>query len=227
MNLIRYPIFISLLVTSLYSQINAKTNDGKDVILNDDGTWNYISKTIPIENNVSNEADEYDFRQINWGFSKAKVSSIEKEKIFPGIDSPTILAYDVTVGGLKALLGYYFINDKLFKAVYIFSETHSNKNDFIFDYNTINDILKSKYGAPKEDKTNWFNDLYKSDYQDYGMAVSLGHLSKYSVWDTPKTSVYNMLTGENFEISHKLSYESKDLVDEVKNQKETKNSSDF
>jgi len=101
-------------------------------------------------------------------------------------------------------------------------EIHSNKSDFIQDYNNFNEILKKKYGEPLEDKRFWKNDLYKDDYSHWGMAISLGHLALYSKWETPHTAIISMLAGENFDIKCGVEYSSKKLKNLEEKSKEKK-----
>lgn len=73
-----------------------------------------------------------------------------------------------------------------------------------------------KYGAvPNSDGIDgdmfWQNDLYQDDYQDWGMAVSCGHMSAFATWETPETDINLGLFGDNYEISLGVEYSSKEL----------------
>ena len=46
-------------------------------------------------------------------------------------NNPDILAYTGEVGGLSTLIGYYFVDNMLYRGGYIFQEEHSNKNIFM------------------------------------------------------------------------------------------------
>ena len=59
---------------------------------------------------------------------------MEKDKYDDGIE---YFVYSTNVASLDALVGYYFVEDKLYSAKYLFQEKHSNRNDFISDFNKI------------------------------------------------------------------------------------------
>ena len=70
------------------------------------------------------------------------------------------------------------------------------------------EILTKKYGKPIEDKQYWKKDLYKNDYQDWGFAISLGHLSYFATWQTNTTDIFLGLYGDNYKINLGVEYES-------------------
>ncbi len=177
--------------------INAVTTTGKSVLLHENGKWEF--------DKITKKQGEYDFRKVHWGMSKAQVKTTETGKIFKDDD---VLGYEGKVVGLDTLIAYIFVNDKLVRAKYIFIEKHTNKNDYLTDYTAIQKILGKKYGEAKDDKTYWKNDLYKSEYQSWGMAIAVGHLSKYANWKTPNSEVWLSLNGDNYKISHSAEYSS-------------------
>jgi hypothetical protein len=93
------------------------------------------------------------------------------------------------------------------RAKYIIIEEHTNKNDFLADRKKLEDLLSEKYGAVAS-KTYWKNDLYKDKPQDYGMAVSVGHMSMYSTWKTGGEEITLALRGDNFKIVLNIEYSS-------------------
>jgi hypothetical protein len=83
------------------------------------------------------------------------------------------------------------------------------------DFDQINTLLEEKYGEPEDQGENWSNDLYRDDPSEYGMALAVGHLTKYSQWLTHRTEVRQLVFGDKFEISHSLRYISRELADVV------------
>ena len=81
---------------------------------------------------------EFDFKKSNWGDTEDDVIAIEGEPDIRGemngLDAYYI-AYEATAVGKDALLVYYFCDDGLFCTKYIFTESHSNENLYIDDYN--------------------------------------------------------------------------------------------
>lgn len=163
-------------------------------------------------------ASEYDVRKVKWGMSMAEVKSSESLPI--SYQTKESLQYKTSILNKDVTLVYQFVGGKLSSAYYISDELHTNKNDFITDYEDFKKTLTKKYGKSKIDKTVWKNNLYKDDYSGWGMAISLGHLVYLSSWETKDTVINNTLWGENFKITHIIGYESKKLEELKKKEKE-------
>lgn len=217
-------ILTSLLLLQLivYGQQSATTEEGKKVLLKADGTWEYVKE---VEVNTEPKFGTFDFRKTSWGMTKDQVKASETEKLEK--EDTDLLAYSGTVSSLNAFIIYVFVNDKLVRTRYLFVEEHTNENDYVSDYKSINSALTEKYGKPKSDKEYWSNNLYKTDYDRRGFAVSLGHLKCFSDWSTNVTEITAALTGDNYKIEHVTEYVSKRFTDLEKNKKKEKNKSDF
>ncbi|MBA7588846.1 hypothetical protein ES708_30916 [subsurface metagenome] len=168
---------------------------------------------------------QYDFRKVNWGMSKEEVKATEDKKPFS--ENDTDLYYkNVEIIGRNFFCSYGFIQDKLYESNYnigtTLGEIHSNKNDYIDDYESVKEILTKKYGKPKRDVVTWKNDLFKNKKQDWGTAISIGHLVYVSTWETPTTEIGVALGGNNYEIWLSVGYDSKELKEWVKKIKEEK-----
>jgi len=163
---------------------------------------------------------KYDYRNSRWGMKKDEVLSTEKNK---PIDSRPhkqyiVVTYTGEVAGLKADYGYFFLDDILVRGGYVLREKHSNNNEYINDYNKLKEILTRKYGSPIKSDSYWYKDLYKDRPQDYGMAVSMGHLAFQSDWETDRTLIRLTLMGDNFKLNSALNYASKlhkELIDKT------------
>lgn len=199
-------------------QQEAVTSDGKTVILNGDGTWVYREDSSRSEFNFS-------FRQTSWGMTRAAVKRGESFEL--AREDADFLIYSGTVFNEPCHIYYIFVDDKLVRAKYVFVQEHSNQNDFLSDFSKLKEQLASKYGAAIEDNHYWSNDLYKSDYQGWGMAVAVGHLSFFTHWDTPVTEIWLALSGENYNISLSVEYTSRALEALEKEKQKKKNESDF
>ncbi|MBA7549873.1 hypothetical protein ES705_42372 [subsurface metagenome] len=170
------------------------------------------------------EEVKYDFRKTNWGMSIEQVKATENAKLDLEIDS--ILFYSGVrideIYGEDFSCTYFFSEDKLFLALYVISEEHTNDNLYIRDYENLKKVLTKKYGKPKINKTTWNSDFYKNDESKWGFAVSVGDLSYFSSWETPTTLITLELSGDNYEIKRNgLNYESKEYLKEQKD-KESK-----
>ena len=69
-------IFILELSNISTGQQRAVTTDGKNVLLNDDGTWSFEEKVLP-----NNSASKTVFRKSSWDYSYEKVTGTEEIKI--------------------------------------------------------------------------------------------------------------------------------------------------
>jgi hypothetical protein len=200
----KYVISLLLCLVSLNAKaedIKATTTDGKSVLLHADGKWEFVLK--PEQESV------FSFRKTNWGMSKAQVKKLETGKI---LNDDDVLMYEGNIAGLETYIVYNFVDDKLVRASYIYKERHSNKSDYLSDYLSVQKILINKYGKPAEEETLWKNDLYKDDYQEWGMALAVGHLVKYCVWNVSDTEIAHLISGDNFDINHGVEYKSVSLA---------------
>jgi hypothetical protein len=165
-------------------------------------------------------ANDFTFRKSKWGMTAAEVKASEPLEI--AREDEGLLGYKTSVIGKDVFVVYFFIDNQLTRARYVLAESHSNKNDFITDYEDFKKILIKKYGNPVQDESLWRNDLYKDDYSDWGTAISLGHLLYFSNWKTNDTEISNMLMGENYDISCIVEYSSTNLKEIEKKAQEKK-----
>ena len=134
------------------------------------------------------------------------------------------MAYGVTLNRKDFFCFYYFLEDKLYHSAYGFTGEHTNNNDYIYDYKELKESLTQKYGKPIYDEVTWGNDLYKSDKQEWGFAISLGHLMYLASWETPTTIIALTLKGDNYKIDLLIVYDSKELKEWAKQIKEKETS---
>ncbi|MCP5048343.1 MAG: hypothetical protein GY940_14330 [bacterium] len=155
------------------------------------------------------------FRKAKWGMSMAQVKKVETQKLKQ--QSGTVLMYTDTLLDLPVSCLYQFSGEKLTVGAYVFSQKHTNKNDFISDFQRVKKALTKKYGPPMSNNDRlWKNDLYKDDRQQWGFAVSLGHLQFFAFWQTPETRIVLELSGDNYKIKMFLRYDSLKLKTEEK-----------
>ncbi len=171
------------------------------------------------------DKENYDFRKSRWGMSRDEVKSTE-DATFIG-STEDFLFYDGRVANMDCGISYNFVNNMLVSARYGFTEEHSNKNDYLYDFFKLKDILKEKYGDPAIDDIDWRNRLYVDSEEDYGFAVSLGHLELFAAWDTPSTGISCRLYGDNYEVELGVLYRSKAHQHLVEKNLESKDLDDF
>jgi hypothetical protein len=170
-------------------------------------------------------AQNSDFRKVNFGDNLEKIKNTETMEFLMGDDNPEIpngyqSMYEGKVGGIDTYLLYNFYNDSLYQAAYMFIKEHkSNRNGFISDYNNIKKILEKKYGKgtyPNGKEYYWSNDLYQDAYEDWGMALAIGHLRvvieyNYIANNGNNIQIRHALTGANYKVSHGMVYTDSEL----------------
>ncbi|MCD8403926.1 hypothetical protein [Tenacibaculum finnmarkense] len=210
--------------TSILFLLNGENYDLKTVI-------EYSSKELStIEDQVRNNKalsnfSENGFRKSKWGANVSTVKTNEKLEIID--ESNSLLAYKTKISGIETIIGYLFTEGKLTSGRYLSTEEHSNKNDYINDYNNLKELLEKKYGKPKKDKKIWKNNLYQDDYSHWGFAVSLGHLLYYSSWKTENSEISVILSGENYKIELMTEFNSVELKKFKEKANENKNLNKF
>lgn len=159
---------------------------------------------------------KYDFRAVQWGMSVAEVKSSEKTK--PSLENKTGVYYRNQRAGVHpADLMYFFKEGKLIGASYTIGEEHSEKQLFIEDFLDVNSILIGKFGDPTRKNEKWINTLYKDDPSKHGLAISAGQLSYIWVWESERTRIGHVMSGDNFEIKHTLHFDQKGQTVEFQN----------
>jgi len=158
---------------------------------------------------MATAAEAPDFRNARWAMTRTEVIAVEDEAELRPLSSMNGLAGTVTIVGHSTFVYYMFSNGCLNEGVYIFQTPHTNKNLYIDDYRQLQTLLTSIYGAPVRESTSWHKDLFRNDPSNWGLAISCGDLVLTSVWETPRTTITLMLSGDNYELMHSLSYESR------------------
>ena len=227
---------ISLSVTlgtrNIFADKVATTEDGKKVILMDNGTWKYASpgevealkrapsneKTdapspeVPTSKDISTIVDELktgttaDFRNVKWGMTVAQVKQTEKLKLLE--EGKESLTYDYTLIGMKCNIIYHFKAGKLFSALYTIQQKHHDPALFNKDFVSLRKHLRLMYGTPATIQDIWKNDQFKPDESKWGFAVSIGFLTRLVTWRTGETRVTLQMEGQNHEIFINIKYAS-------------------
>lgn len=168
-----------------------------------------------------------DFRGATCGMTRQQV--IELEGSPPEYQSAGAITFLDDVAGFEVVVIYGFVKatGELAWAGYSFLDTHTNENQYLSDFRSIEGILKNKYGQMKSSDEYWNDDLYRDDPSDHGMAILVGDYSLYNVWETPSTKIIHSLSGENFEANHGVSYYSHEYFPLVEAEDSQEDSDDF
>ncbi|MEP0133381.1 MAG: hypothetical protein ABJJ25_15380 [Eudoraea sp.] len=153
-----------------------------------------------------------DFRKMNWGDSatqlKTKYPDVNWETETDG--KTRIYFTDDYVGGLKATIAYYFVENKFQIGAYIFIEKHSANNLYYEDFVSISTFLKKKYDM--ELNESWNNTSWKGDDDSIGYALAMGHVEIEEAYEDEQKAISHSISGDGFLISHTLRYASMDYV---------------
>jgi len=151
----------------------------------------------------------HDFRKTDWGMNASKVKEVETNKLFK--ETEEILVYNAVVAGYKCLIYYNFAYDKLISARYQVVEKYDDLNKYVIEYNRVKNGLSAKYGKAIEDEIVWKNDTYRSDFPNWGLAISKDQMLFYSSWATDRTDIFYILNGEKSVMDFSIEYYSKEL----------------
>jgi hypothetical protein len=145
---------------------------------------------------------------LHWGDSMA---TVRKQKGTPSSSDHDSLTYSASVAGLDSLAFLSFVNDKLDRVTYVFTSKHADDNLYINDFDNAGVALKGKYGKPETHGVYWRNDLYKDDRTHWGVAIAAGQMYMDAHWETDDTEITHRLLGDNFSVTHGVSYVSREF----------------
>jgi hypothetical protein len=166
------------------------------------------------------------FRDTTWGMTKEQVIAIESATFIQETPSGTVI-YSSSVGGLDAYIAYDFLKTgELVRGNYIFFEEHSNNYGHVEDFDKIQGILEDLYGDIEVTEI-WTDDLFKDDKGNWGTAIGYGSLAMFAEWITADTKVQHGISGENFNISHGISYTALVYQEQWDNEQKQKDSEGF
>jgi tetratricopeptide (TPR) repeat protein len=160
--------------------------------------------------NASGAKSEYDLGETKWGMSKEQVITSEG---MPSAESGDKFLYAAIVFGSKVTKYFDFIDGKLVRAAYMLDETFAEPNQYIVQGNIWVKALKETYGEPTV-LDEWLNDQIRKD-ESYGLAVSAGHLKIHDRWETERTIIDYMLTGNDSKVTTALVYTGKKFLAEI------------
>lgn len=189
-------------------------DDGRKVVLNEDGTWVYHKDVV-----TSAEEGSRGFRKLSWGAHRLDVKQSEPSVAW--LEDDGYLGFESALGGNECLVVFVFLNDMLVRGKYVFSQKFANDNTYLSKFDEFKDMLQKKYGVPDSDNEYWLNDLYQDDYQSWGMAVSAGHMSRFTMWVDGATKVCLSLTGEGYQCDLSIEYSSIEYEAEESKYKES------
>lgn len=174
-------------------------------------------------------AEQPDVRKVALGMTIEQVRAAESVSPASEIkkDGETVLAYETGDFSVSPTsIQYAFRNNALTRATYVFTPQHSDSNDFIADFHTVEAKLRSSLKAPACEQAIWLDDSLQAERIPYlerdrglpsdilpsdasmGLSIALNHLSLVVVWNTPRLQVVHMMVGVDRKILHTVEYRS-------------------
>ena len=174
---------------------------------------------------------DYDFRKTTWGMNQSEVMQSEEgvSKFLEDYNEGGRILFQGDASGIPCYIFYEFSEEKLTQTAYWFyslDKSYDDKDVYISDYFNLKEKLTNKYGNPSIDEQIWNNDLYKSDSEKWGVAISLGHSYIITRWETSVTEMGLVLSGKDNGVNLYILYTSKELKDLMKKVNENNKSRD-
>lgn len=188
-----------------------------------------LLQEIP-SNSKNATKEEFAFRKTNWGMSRDEV--LRSEATAPFHETDEGLMFNGSIVKLEAWIIYVFAAGICIRSKYSIKEQHSHQNQYLTHYHTLRNLLIQKYGLPEGVSENelenglgkdliWRDDLFQDDYDEWGHAVSIGHLALKADWKTSNSEISLCLVGDNYEIDLCVEYKSREfgyLEDQINQQ---------
>jgi len=149
-----------------------------------------------------------DFRDVEWGMSKAEVTGREGRQ--PDYEDEYMMAYIVDVLGAEFALGYMFYKDKMTNARYMLMDESVQGQEYFNLIESLNKGLINSYGEPSGHGILWLDSRYKNDTSNFRLAVKNGIVVVDRKYETKNINVYFGVQGENNEDLFFILYTPKD-----------------
>jgi hypothetical protein len=157
---------------------------------------------------ITFSANAADFRDVEWGMSKAEVAGREGRQ--PDYEDEYMMAYIVDLLGSEFALGYMFYKDKLTNARYMLMDESVKGQEYFNLIESLNQGLINSYGEPSGHGILWLDSEYKNDTSNFRMAVKNGNVVVDREYETKNINVYFGVQGEDNEDLFFILYTPKD-----------------
>lgn len=199
------------------SKKNGKTKSG---YIHDTVVEKMFQDTISREIGVAQQSPREDTRGqtsskvAQWGMSIEQVLVLEgKPAVRENSEGVEIIGYQKKVIDKDCLVGYLFVDNKLFKTQYNFAEHHIDKSLYLDDYEKVKSLVAQRYGKPEGEAADWKDPQFKNDSHNWGTALSLGHVEYRSRWKTSESEIVLSLFRVNKDVIMRIEYSGKQISD--------------
>ena len=141
------------------------------------------------EQEIETAVEEEDgiVRGLIWGLSPDIVKAYEKSTFLE--EEENTLFYFDTMWGMRSLIGYEFLDNKLWR-IRIFNEKkYSDPKERILDVMRLQVALEERFGAPVLRELKWKDDKEKEFPKYWGWALYQGDLEIRMSWHSEDTEV--------------------------------------
>jgi len=153
-------------------------------------------------------------QSAQWGMSIEQVLELEgKPAVRENSNGIEIIGYQKRVIDKDCLVGYLFADNKLFKTQYNFSENHFDKLMYLDDYEKVKSLVVQRYGEPEGEAVDWKDPQFKNDSNNWGTAISLGHVEYSSRWQTSESEIVLSLFKVQKDVILRIEYSGKMIAD--------------
>lgn len=153
-------------------------------------------------------------KSAQWGMSIEQVLEMEgKPVVRENSEGMEIIGYQKRVIDKDCLVGYLFVDNKLFKTQYNFAEHHIDKSMYLEDYEKVKNLVIQRYGEPEGEVVDWKNPEFKNDSHSLGKALGLGHVEYRSRWQTSESEIVLSLFQMNKDVIMRIEYSGKLIAD--------------
>ncbi len=126
-------------------------------------------------------------RGFVWGLPPTIILEHE-EGTFMGEDKGALFYLDY-IRGLKATIGYEFLNNKLWRARIFIEKKYTNMQHRLDDLLIIQADLTKRYGKPVKEEFKWVKATDKNFPESWGWAIYRSELFITVVWQDEETEV--------------------------------------
>jgi len=139
-----------------------------------------------------------DFRDVQWGMAPDEIQKRETIQFNAETDGRRIvLGGETRIDGKNCVLIYTFIDNQLMRALYSFTEIHTDRDGYHRDYQGVDEMLKAAYGKPVEENT----------IQPRDTGRNTGNVGLKTKWNAKNGNyIIHNLYGDKQKTSHWIEY---------------------
>lgn len=153
----------------------------------------------------SQQVENKDFRNVNWGDDIKTVKKSESSKVLQ--EDKSSLVYKIFLANESdVLLVYNFdSNGKLYNGSYGF-DYNTNSGQDIKRYDILKVSLKEMYGEPKKDEIKQISTKANNKYISSEDALSYGYVEYNTLWITDKTGLMLNMSSKDYKTLTSITY---------------------